>query len=318
MRSFFKSFIHVGIVVASVEAIFFVFGIASMYRGNPFRLYSESQLEQRIKDHLKIEASAPPTGWQDQPRSHVNTGLIPCGSAWGSSFTRGDGVNDSETWPQLLSQQMHCQIENFGSDAFALDQTLVAFQNRAPENSLVIIGIVWPMLQGDMISSDTFMLLDEWQAPYVQTTKPIFVSDKHGLTLVPRPVATVEAIKAHYDLDAAKASWTTFSPPYTLSVLRAISETRRTPVYSDIGALAPEALSGPIKMLGSQLTNKIAEIAAAHHDRLAILFIPPANTEYDAKTLFGPIVSHMPAGVCVIDPAVKSGTRRQWRRIESA
>jgi hypothetical protein len=211
----------------------------------------------------------------------------------------------------VLSKNLHCRIENFGTDGYALDQTYLAMRDLSPVNSLVIVAIIWPMLHGDMLTSTTFMTLDQQQAPSVFTTKPLFRSNGDDLELVHRPKSTLKAIEAYYDLDAAKADWTALSFPYSLSVARAIFKKFDRVAFADIGPIAPAAYSGPIRSLGIQLIGKIDSFAAANHDRLALVFLPAIDTDLDARGLFGSIIEHLPSNLCTIDPTQELQTARR-------
>jgi hypothetical protein len=58
MALLFRSLARLAAFLVAVEMIFFAYGSFSMSHGNPFRLYSQSRLEQQIADHLSIETSA--------------------------------------------------------------------------------------------------------------------------------------------------------------------------------------------------------------------------------------------------------------------
>jgi hypothetical protein len=166
--------------------MFWLFGVVSIHRGNPFRLYDPSRLAAEVAANLPNEMVASPTGWpahaQDRPHPPLRRN---CGSAWGGSFTVGPDVPDTCAWPYLASIKLGCEISNFGVEGFGFDQTLLLFQQSPPHDSLVILGMAQPMITVGGAASWTFIDLQD-HLPRGRVTKPFFTLDHADLRLEPR------------------------------------------------------------------------------------------------------------------------------------
>ncbi|WP_439392315.1 hypothetical protein ACRQ5Q_22220 [Bradyrhizobium sp. PMVTL-01] len=287
-------------LVLAVEAMSWLFAVASMHRGNPYRLYSPTRLEAAIEANLPKEREAPSLGWgNESARAHPPLTTPICGSAWGNSFTFGDDVEDKDAWPYLLSVHLGCQIENFGSDGYGLDQTALLFERKAPGGSLIIVGLNWPMLQLDALTSWAF-IDPENGVPAARVTKPIF--DRGATTLIPRPASTVEAITAHYAKDAAAGDWTQLTFPYSVAVGKAIWRHFSVPAFTDSGPMSNTAISSDLHARGGALIARMSEFAHAHSDRLVIVLLPPVDARVPASQMYQRLLAVLPAGTCVIDP----------------
>ncbi|WP_449383547.1 hypothetical protein [Bradyrhizobium sp. UFLA05-112] len=296
-------------LAVATEAMFFLFAVVSMHRGNPYRLYDAARLLAAIEANLPTERSASPIGWGNElARPHPPLSMPLCGSAWGGSFTFSDDVADKDAWPHLLSLHLGCQIENFGSDGYGLDQTALMIEHKTPANSLLIVGLNWPMLQLDALTSWTFIDLTDDHAPRARVTKPIFERRGSGLTLIPRPTSTVEAITAYYARDAAAADWTPLTFPYSLAAIKAIWRHFNVPEFTNNGPLSNTPISRDLHARGSALIARMADLAYTHNDRLATVLLPPADIRIPASQMYRQMLAALPSGTCVIDPSDEINT----------
>ena len=288
----------------AIEAMFWVFAVTSMHRGNPYRFYDPARLAAAIEANLPVERAASAIGWGNElARQHPPLATPICGSAWCGSFTLGDDVDDKDAWPHLLSVRLGCQIKNFGADGYGLDQTVMLFERKAPSNSLVILGVNWPMLQVNALTSWTFIDLLDDHTPRARVTKPIFERHGSNLTLIPRPASTLEGITQHYARDAAATDWTPLTFPFSVAAIRAIWRHFKVPTFTAGGPAANSPISRDLHATGAALVARMSDFAQVHNDRLAIVLIPSTEGRKSASELFQHLIVALPANMCVIDPS---------------
>jgi hypothetical protein len=131
--------------------------------------------------------------------------------ALGDSFTFGDGVDDAETWPAQLDEQLGERVEvlNLGASAYAHDQMLLALldDGLALDPDVVVLG---------------FFASDLRRNGYTHycTEKPRFVPEGVGLRLENVPVPDLEELaRRHHDApligQAARVLWGRLTGPPT-------------------------------------------------------------------------------------------------------
>lgn len=309
MRLSLRSAIKLAAILALIEVIFLGFGMISMSRGNPFRLYDVGRLRDGIAANLEAERRAPPTGWPQNdayvPRPHPPTSAAICASAWGGSFTFGDDVADADAWPHRLSISLGCQVQNYGVDAYGLDQTFIRLRAAPDSTPLTIVAIAAPMILAGGTSSWSFLDLDEGR-PRALMTKPRFELSANELTMIPRGPATVEEILAHITGDMPSRDWTALRFPFSLSVIRAIHRKLRGPIpINELGPLAETAQAQQLRMLAARIVATIEITTRERGSRLALVLIPDPAAGFDAGRQFADLrreIDRNPSPMCIIDP----------------
>jgi hypothetical protein len=294
--------IEIALFVLLIDAIFGLFGVISVHRGNLYRLYYRSRLAAEAESTLAVEAAAPPTGWplkgEKLKRDHPP---LPreCGSAWGGSFTFSPDVPDQSTWPYLASRELGCDIANYGVPAFALDQTYLLYQEHAAPKSLIVLGVAMPMITTSAISSWTFLELDGG-LPTARRTKPFFRLENGQLVLHRRPSPSTQAILNYYKEDGYGDTWTPLAFPFSLSVMRAFQVKSRGP---DVVHEGPMSLAfTPYRAVANAIIGAMATDAVARGDHFVLLLIPsPVVRSDDFRALLRASVEHV-TEACFVDP----------------
>ncbi|MHC2578241.1 hypothetical protein ACVI1J_009668 [Bradyrhizobium diazoefficiens] len=303
-----RSALKLAAIFAAMEVMLWTFGMLSMNRGNPFRLYDINRLRGGIAANLDVERRGSPAGWPDgnfyipRPQPPLSTPI--CGSAWGGSFTFSDDVADADAWPHRLSARLGCQVRNYGSDGYGLDQTLIRLRDAPNPEPLTIVAIAPPMILVDGIASWTFMDLDDGM-PRARITKPRFELTKEGSTLIPRPVADVDAIFTHITSDMPSRDWTAFRFPFSLSVARAIHRKLRGPVaFNELGPTAATAEAQQLRQVAAAIIDKTAAVTRERNSRLALILLPDPTIGLDAGQQFADLRRYidLDALACVVDP----------------
>jgi hypothetical protein len=294
------------LVVAAVEALFWLFGWISIHRGNAYRLYDRAQLAEQIAANLPAERDAPKSGWGAAiARPHPALGMSRCGSAWGGSFTLNAEIGEPDTWPYLASIKLGCEIDNFGVEGFGFDQTLVLFREHPVRHSLVILGMAEPMISVGGAASWAFLDLRD-HLPQWKLTKPFFKLQRDALQLVPRPAPTVDAILDHDVNDDYARSWTTWRFPFSLSVARAIFRRRSAPDLMRFSPMdnLPE-LAAQRKVAGATIAA-MARSALENDDHFAVLLIPKPEDSLKPDPVFVAMLKNLAdqaPRACLIDPS---------------
>ncbi|MHC5066539.1 MAG: SGNH/GDSL hydrolase family protein, partial [Planctomycetota bacterium] len=102
--------------------------------------------------------------------------------AVGDSFTFGDEVDDGETWPAYLDEELRRSVLNAGVSSYGLDQAVIRAERLLPktEAGLVILAIV----SGDVNRCELSYRNGTW--------KPYFTLDGQELVLHNQPVPQEE------------------------------------------------------------------------------------------------------------------------------
>jgi hypothetical protein len=305
MRRWLSTLAMLALFVAGVEGIFFVFGILSVQRGNPYRLYDAAKLGRALAPLLPREKAAAVTGLAEgeyRTRPHPDLNVPICGSAWGGSFTWADDVSDAEAWPHLLSSALGCQIDNHGIDAFGIDQTLLYFRQYPTDDGIVILGLASPMIIIDGLASHTFMSLNDDKSPRAAPTKARFILDGDEAKLVPRPPADPHAIEHHITGDFAAADWTKFAFPFSLHVARAIYRKHIRESFVDLDTASPHKDMAMLRRLATVLIADFMREARERHNRFAVLLIPSPDYRGDLDPALTEMTNKLAPDLCKIDP----------------
>ena len=103
----------------------------------------------------------------------------------GDSFTFGDDIDDTETWPQLLQQKNTClNVLNMGGSGYGTDQMLLTLQEELPKYhpDLVITAFIDDDLNRAML-------------PFRDYKKPLFKLDnQNNLQLTNTPIGDINQV----------------------------------------------------------------------------------------------------------------------------
>jgi len=104
--------------------------------------------------------------------------------AMGASYTFGDGVNDSETWPAHLESLLNHRVLNGGVSSYGLDQSVLRAERLVEKfrPEMLIVGTAPNNITRTEYSTRHY-------AP-----KPFFLETKNGITLDRTPLARWETI----------------------------------------------------------------------------------------------------------------------------
>ena len=294
--------IKVALFALLLDGTFGIFGVVSIHRGNPYRLYYASRLAAEVEADLPNEARAPPTGWPAKgvklKRDHPP---LPreCGSAWGGSFTFSPDVPDDSAWPYLASRELGCDLANYGAPAFGLDQTYLLYQEHSTPKSVIVLGMSLVMITTMAISSWTFFDLDDG-LPRARVTKPFFTLNNAQLILHPRPAPSTTAILNFYKEDGYGDKWTPLTFPFSRSVIHAFRMKLRAPDLPHQIALSPG--NAPYRAVASAVIRAMANDAIAKGGQFVLLLLPTPTYQ---NALFAELLRasiHQVPGVCFDDP----------------
>jgi len=118
--------------------------------------------------------------------------------SFGDSFTHCDDVGNDATWQAFMEEaDEKLEVVNFGVGAYGLDQAYLRYRDkgRRYETDIVLIGFM---------PENIFRMVNTFRAFYQVDTglplsKPRFVPDNDGITLVPNPLPTLEHYRALLD-----------------------------------------------------------------------------------------------------------------------
>ena len=158
--------------------------------------------------------------------------------AFGDSFTFGDGIRDSATFPRIFeSRRREFEVLNFGVSGYGTDQAFLRYRSvgRDLGADVVCIGI---MLENIGRNVNRFRPLWNTRTGFC-ATKPRFVLADEDLRLLPQPYRTKTALREAL-LDGSLVEhvsegehWLVPSPPrfsFTARVVTALlGERRRSP-----------------------------------------------------------------------------------------
>jgi hypothetical protein len=292
--------------LVTIEALCWIFGNVSIYRGNPYRFFDRSELARQIETHLQAERDAPATGWGAlTARPHPVLSTKSCGSAWGGSFTLAADVLDNQAWPYLASVKLGCSINNLGVEGFGFDQTLLLFRTNPVRESIVILGMSQPMISVGGASSWAFLELQN-HLPQWKLTKPLFRIEDEILRLYPRPAPTVDAILDHYHNDDYARGWTALQFPFTLSLARALYRKRAAPDLLRFGPMENRPELKAEREVAIDTIAAMAKAAAENQDRFVVLLIPrPEDSEKPDQAFAAmlPELAKRSPQACLIDPS---------------
>lgn len=306
-------FIGIGLLLIfiAVEIQSYAFGKLSIANGNSFQFY-QSDVFDPTPQQLAHENTAGALGWQtNAPRMQPSEFSPSCGSAFGDSMTHGDEVKDDEAWVHRLSEQLGCNVQNFGIGGYGLDQAVLRYEMHIPPGNFVILGLFIEMLRRDLAASWTFYAgPTQNNLPAYSVTKPMFVVASDKLELVSRPTqpVTSQAILKHHRYDFFLNSlWTQLSFPYSYAAGRAIYRRYVDGNYlNNISSSQFWQPGHPSKSvaLAEKLINRMYDQSRQRKQRLIVVMIPQVEESVNPQPAYAQFVQDLSGQLvdaCIVD-----------------
>lgn len=131
-------------------------------------------------------------GLREYPRERV-AGVTRI-AAFGPSFTHGDEVSDTATWPAQMEQvRPNLEVMNWGVGGYGTDQAFLRYttQGQAYQPDIVLIGFEEDNTQRNVNRFRPFF----HPATGIPLTKPMFIQADEGLRLIENPFQDFQALK---------------------------------------------------------------------------------------------------------------------------
>jgi hypothetical protein len=243
-------------------------------------------------------------GWDNYitgKREGVGLGQL-CGAAFGDSYTHGDEVEASQSWPFVLSTLLGCEIENFGVGGFGQDQAYLKYLKYRPVGRIVIFGLFEEMLRRNFAASWRFYAGLQNSLP-----KPFFRLTDTALQLESAPARLDQAsIKAHHKFDRYADPYRV-EFPYSLSLMRVLYYRLFSASFSK-NRLEPDvrAWHDPDSTrLSLEILSLLIRKVKADRKILMILLLPtPDEVAEDRRpySSFIALIRKRWPKICIVDP----------------
>ena len=315
IRRYFFNFILIGLMIGFVEAcsaLAYWSGLVlpeKIYRSDFFlcrgcKTMADAPSRAPGNTYLGWDYYDPDIGWDNYVTGRRESPALDqlCGAAFGDSYTQGEEVNASQSWPFVLSNLMGCEIENFGVGGFGQDQAYLKYLKYRPAGHIVIIGLFEEMLRRNFAASWQFYAGLPNSLP-----KPFFRLSATGLNVETAPRRLDPAlIKAHHKFDRYADPYRV-EFPYAPSLIRiiyyrlfptAFAKNRLEP--HDSAWTDPDSTKLSLEILSSF-------IKAAEADRktpIVLLFPTPDEVAEDRRSYasFLTLIRGRWPSTCVVDP----------------
>ena len=216
----------------------------------------------------------PDIGWDNYVtgrRERPTFGQL-CGAAFGDSYTQGDEVTTSQSWPFVLSTLLECEVENFGVGGYGQDQAYLKYLKYRPRGHIVIIELFEEMLRRNFAASWRFYagLPNSLPKPFFRPS-----ATEPNLQTAPRHLDPA-SIKAHHEFDRYAEPYRV-EFPYSLSLIRIIYY-RLSPAAFAKNRLEPDesAWTDPDStQLSLEILSSFINAAEADRKTVIILLIYP-------------------------------------------
>jgi hypothetical protein len=109
-------------------------------------------------------------------------------ATYGDSFTYCDEVPDHQTWQTYLGMRLGENVLNFGVSGYGTDQAFLKFHGHGLPRAHTVMLCILPENINRVVN--IYRLFYNYQDP-LALTKPRFIADGNGFTLVPNPSADV-------------------------------------------------------------------------------------------------------------------------------
>lgn len=172
----------------------------------------------------------------------------------GDSFTFGDEIDDSATWPALLqARRADLNVLNMGVTGYGIDQMLVTLEDEIPRYrpQLVICAFVTDDLQRSALAFRDYK-------------KPRFVLGKAGLTLTNTPIGNMETVVD--EIAGYQQRFYSYSPFQTVNLVNGLR--------SDLVPTATASCGGNCRDLNAALLDRMNAVATSHGADFLLLYLP--------------------------------------------
>jgi hypothetical protein len=138
------------------------------------------QFEHRLVDSQgKVQYDVVYSVADEQRRTSEHPPNAPLLIASGCSFTFGYGLNDQDTWPWLLQEQLpEYHVVNVGAGGYGTDQALMAAERMVEKNPGKTAAVVLGFADFQIERNRSTQL---WAAGFYPLSKPLFAAGHDGL-----------------------------------------------------------------------------------------------------------------------------------------
>lgn len=205
-----------------------------------------------------------------------------CVALFGDSFTFGDEVTPAEAYGNVLAEQLHCRVSNFGVGGYGTDQAVLRYELLKPDAGVVVLGHMTNDIIRNVNQERGFLNNEPLGL------KPRFLLRNGALDLIALPNLTEEEY-AGLEKDAGRLLPDDyFYPggpsglagahfPFLLSAIHALGHYRikaslhHEPSYAQF--YRPDHPSGALQVTEAIVKRFVAD-AGARHQKPLVLLIP--------------------------------------------
>ena len=191
----------------------------------------------------------------------------------GDSFTFGDGIDDSVTWPHLLQQlDKDLNVFNLGGSGYGIDQMYITLSEAISQYHPKLV--VAAFIDNDLHRS----LLD-----FRDYKKPRFVIKNNKLVMTNIPIGGIEEVISK----ATRSKKDDYSPIQIINVFNYIrrklklTDYIREPERSDYSGGCDHDCTA----LNEKLFEKMAEMAKQNNAEFLVIYLPYGSEIFDQKFL---------------------------------
>jgi hypothetical protein len=225
-----------------------------------------------------------------------------CVAAFGDSFTHSDEVTDENTWANILSARLGCNVHNYGVGGYGEDQAVAKYfflKGKIRKASMVLVGIFEEMLRRNGAASWLF-----YDSQPASTLKPysVLLNDKL-VKFFPHGVKDLEGVKKYHQHDIYAAPYS-FEFPFSFSLMKIVWESQisddivlrkgaRADVYQHESSLRLE--NAILRELYEDRVGKVGFLIFPTPDQVKDTNSPPYQPYFEKLKMLFP-------NACVFDP----------------
>ncbi|AFM27452.1 SGNH/GDSL hydrolase family protein [Desulfomonile tiedjei] len=109
-------------------------------------------------------------------------------ATYGDSFTYCAEAGDEDTWQTHLARKLGTNVLNFGVGGYGTDQALLKYENNGQYATKIVLLCIFPENINRVVN--IYRPFYTYHDP-LKLTKPRFMADAQGITLVPNPVTSI-------------------------------------------------------------------------------------------------------------------------------
>jgi len=272
------------ILLLFIEALCYV-----VYVANPLSVFGWQYYKTAFQEVKPARSLA---GWNSygiNPRPNPKQTQTRCVAAFGDSFTHGDEVEHAEAWSYLASEQLGCDIANYGVGGYGTDQAYVHYQDVKPVAPVVMLGVYQEMLRRNLAASWVFYGMQR-----DTTLKPYFTLKPDGSIkeiAAPTNLYTTNT-QLHHQFDRYYAPFKMHAP-YSIALLRAAYYRISAQAQSKVRIHPPENAFSDIqaRQIQQAITTQFRHNAAQNNQRFALIFFPTAEQALAGNYPYQPLLT---------------------------